>query len=82
MLNQRLPWLDPSEQEEMVACLLEHQLIKFSNGRDLPLKSGGKTDIYVALRDAPFLFCFITPHSLIRANERMRKRDKQRKRSK
>ncbi|MFH0712523.1 MAG: orotidine-5'-phosphate decarboxylase [Candidatus Jorgensenbacteria bacterium] len=32
--------------------MLEHRLIKFSNGRDLPLKSGGKTDVYVNLRDA------------------------------
>jgi len=36
----------------MVACLLEHQLIEFSNGRDLPLKSGGKTDVYINLRNA------------------------------
>lgn len=45
-------WLDPSEREELVASLLTHQLIKFSNGRDLPLKSGGKTDVYINLRDA------------------------------
>lgn len=48
----QLPWLDPSEQQDLVARLLEHQLIKFSNGRDLPLKSGGKTDVYMNLRDA------------------------------
>jgi len=46
------PWLDLSEREDLVARLLEHQLIKFSNGRDLPLKSGGKTDVYINLRDA------------------------------
>ena len=46
------PWLDPSEQKELVSRLLEYQLIKFSNERDLPLKSGGKTDVYINLRDA------------------------------
>lgn len=48
----QLSWLDPSEQQDLVAHLLKHQLIKFSNGRDLPLKSGGKTDVYINLRDA------------------------------
>ncbi|MEK7187975.1 MAG: orotidine-5'-phosphate decarboxylase [Patescibacteria group bacterium] len=48
----QLSWLDPSEQRNLVARLLEHQLIRFSNGRDLPLKSGGKTDVYINLRDA------------------------------
>lgn len=53
MLQQpQLPWLDPSEQQGLVARLLEHQLVKFSNARDLPLKSGGKTDVYINLRDA------------------------------
>jgi len=46
------PWLDPAEQRELVECLLTHQLIKFSNKRDLPLKSGGTTDVYINLRDA------------------------------
>ena len=46
------PWLDPAEQEEVIRHLLEHGLLKFSNKRDLPLKSGGMTDIYVNLRDA------------------------------
>jgi orotidine-5'-phosphate decarboxylase len=50
--SPQLPWLDPSEQKDLVACLIEHQLIKFSNGRDLPLKSGGKTDVYMNLREA------------------------------
>ena len=45
-------WLDPDEQKDLVARLLEFQLIKFSNGRDLPLKSGGRTDVYINLRDA------------------------------
>ncbi|KKU91064.1 MAG: Orotidine 5'-phosphate decarboxylase [Candidatus Jorgensenbacteria bacterium GW2011_GWA1_48_11] len=46
------PWLDPTEQEELVRLLLTNNLIKFSNRRDLPLKSGGKTDVYINLRDA------------------------------
>lgn len=52
MKQFQLPWLDPFEQKELVTRLLEYQLIKFSNGRDLPLKSGGKTDVYINLRDA------------------------------
>lgn len=48
----QLPWLDPSEQKKLVARLLEHQLIKCSNERNLPLKSGGKTDVYINLREA------------------------------
>ena len=32
--------------------LLEFRLLKFDNGRNLPLKSGGKTDVYINLRDA------------------------------
>lgn len=48
----QLPWLDPSEKRDVVARLLENQLIKFSNGRDLPLANGGKTDVYINLRDA------------------------------
>jgi orotate phosphoribosyltransferase len=52
MLKMQSPWLDPSEQREMVACLLKHQLIKISDARSLPLKSGGTTDVYMNLRDA------------------------------
>ncbi len=48
----QLPWLDPAEQRELVTCLLESQLVKYSNERNLPLKSGGKTDVYINLRDA------------------------------
>lgn len=44
-------WLTPWEQREVIAMLLHYGLIKFSNKRDLPLKSGGKTDIYINLRD-------------------------------
>ncbi len=48
----RAPWLDPEEQEEVIRGLLHYELIRFSNKRDLPLKSGGKTDVYINLRDA------------------------------
>ena len=46
------PWLLPEEQSDVVARLFEWGLIKFDNERSLPLKSGGKTDIYINLRDA------------------------------
>jgi orotidine-5'-phosphate decarboxylase len=45
-------WLDPTEQEELCEELLHYELIKISNKRDLPLKGGGKTDIYITIRDA------------------------------
>jgi orotidine-5'-phosphate decarboxylase len=45
-------FLDPSEQEQLVAALAYYNLLKLSNARDLPLKSGGKTDIYINIRDA------------------------------
>lgn len=47
-----LPWLCLEEQTEVVQRLLEGGLLKFDNGRSLPLKSGGKTDVYINLRDA------------------------------
>ncbi len=46
------PWLMPEEHAEVVTFLYRHGLLKFSNDRDLPLKSGGKTDVYINLRDA------------------------------
>jgi len=61
MLNQHFtpmktipftPWLLPEEHAEVVKFLYEHGLLKVSNKRDLPLKSGGKTDVYINLRDA------------------------------
>lgn len=52
MMQPKLPWLDPSEQEDAVECLLGHNLVSFSNKRNLPLANGGETDIYIALRDA------------------------------
>jgi len=47
-----MPWLTQWEREEVIFNLLRFSLIKFSNNRDLPLKNGGKTDIYINLRDA------------------------------
>lgn len=44
-------WLSPEEQEQLVAALVKFGIIKISNKRDLPLKSGGMTDIYINLRD-------------------------------
>lgn len=49
---KKTPWLFPEEQPEIVNRLLEWGLIKFDNERNLPLKSGGKTDVYINLRDA------------------------------
>ena len=46
------PWLLPEEHAEVVKALLKFGLLKISNNRDLPLKSGGKTDVYINLRDA------------------------------
>jgi len=45
-------WLVSGEQEEVIERLLGFELLKFSNARNLPLKSGGMTDIYINLRDA------------------------------
>jgi len=45
-------WLVPGEQEEAIAELLVRGgLLQWDNGRKLPLKSGGTTDVYVNLRD-------------------------------
>ena len=46
-------WLTPGEQEEAITRLLEGNLLKWDNtgALSLPLKSGGKTDIYVNMRD-------------------------------
>jgi orotate phosphoribosyltransferase len=47
-------WLTPWEQEEVIGELVKSPagLIKWDNGRNLPIKSGGKTDIYINLRNA------------------------------
>ena len=46
------PWLFREEHKEVVKKLYKLGLIKFSNDRSLPLKSGGNTDVYINLRDA------------------------------
>ena len=47
-------WLTPWEQEEVIEALLnsDGDVVKWDNGRKLPLKSGGTTDIYMNLRNA------------------------------
>lgn len=45
------PWLYPEEQIEVVEHLYERGLIKCDNERQLPLKMGGTTDVYINLRD-------------------------------
>jgi len=45
-------WLTPEERETVCHNLLRYGLVKWDNARSLPLKSGGKTDIYINLRDA------------------------------
>ena len=57
------PWLTRREQDELCEGLLRFNLIKCDNARSLPLKSGGKTDVYISLRDArsdPEAIAFIT----------------------
>lgn len=48
----RQPWLTEWEKQAVIQRLLEFGLIKFDNARSMPLKSGGKTDIYINLRNA------------------------------
>lgn len=47
-------WLTPPEQDEVLGELVRFDcgLIKWDNNRKLPLKSGGKTDVYINLREA------------------------------
>ena len=45
-------WLTPTEQETAIEAMLRYEILKMSNLRDLPLKMGGTTDIYVNLRQA------------------------------
>lgn len=45
-------WLGQSERADVVRRLHELKLIKCDNGRSLPLKKGGTTDVYINLRDA------------------------------
>ena len=48
----KTPWLLSEEHAEVVEFLYYYGLLKFSNERNLPLKNGGKTDVYINLRDA------------------------------
>lgn len=45
-------WLAQWEKEKICRALLQYDLLKWDNTRQLPLKSGGKTDIYINLRNA------------------------------
>ena len=45
-------WLSSWEKRVAIEKLLRFGLIKYDNRRNLPLKSGGFTDIYIMLRDA------------------------------
>lgn len=45
-------WFTPAEQETAIEAMLRYGILKISNTRDLPLKMGGTTDIYVNLRQA------------------------------
>lgn len=57
------PWLIPEEQEEVIHMLLKYGIIRYSNQRNLPLKKGGFTDVYINLRDArshPVLIKYIS----------------------
>lgn len=50
--DQTSHWLSPVEQETVIDAMLKYGILKISNLRDLPLKMGGTTDIYVNLRQA------------------------------
>lgn len=45
-------WLSRKEQKWVVKNLLKYGLLEYSNDRKLPLKKGGYTDIYIALRNS------------------------------
>src|ERR1044072_9168735 len=57
-------WLTPGEQTEVICDLIAGRLLKWDNSRNLPLKNGGKTDIYVNMRDVRS-----RPHTLRRLAE-------------
>lgn len=63
LLFSNQPWLIGAEQRELCDGLIHFNIIKWDNKRLLPLKSGGKTDVYINLRDArndPKAIKFIT----------------------
>ena len=52
LYSLRQSWIPRIYQRDVVRRLLDLGLLKFDNGRNLPLKSGGTTDVYINLRDA------------------------------
>jgi orotidine-5'-phosphate decarboxylase len=46
------PWLTPEERFEVLERLIQYRLIKWDNRRNLKLKSGRMSDIYINLRFA------------------------------
>ncbi|MFA5052016.1 MAG: orotidine-5'-phosphate decarboxylase [Patescibacteria group bacterium] len=55
-------WLTPGEQREAILRLVNDGIIKWDNGRTLPLKSGGTTDTYInmrQMRDFPGLIGYL-----------------------
>ena len=46
-----MPWLTEWERIRTIDMLLRYELIEYDNARNLPLKKGGKTDIYINLRN-------------------------------
>lgn len=52
LLSTKQSWIPREYHGEVVRRLLDFGLLKFDNARHLPLVGGGKTDIYVNLRDA------------------------------
>ncbi|AKM78106.1 MAG: Orotidine 5'-phosphate decarboxylase [Candidatus Wolfebacteria bacterium GW2011_GWE1_48_7] len=55
LFNPEFPagfFLDPSEQEQLVAGLVYYDMIKMDNSRRLPLANGGLTDIYINIRES------------------------------
>jgi len=51
-MNKLEHWLTLGEKASICEKLLRYNLLKWDNIRQLPLKSGGKTDIYINLRNA------------------------------
>jgi orotidine-5'-phosphate decarboxylase len=47
-----MTWIPKEEQLEVVEKMVQFGIIKVSNERNLPLKNGGFTDIYISIRDA------------------------------
>lgn len=52
MIHPNEHWLNSWEKQLAIEAMLRYGILKWSNARDLPLKSGGTTDIYVNMRQA------------------------------